>query len=104
MPLPPSRSQQISLAEAAADTRRFRDRAGPDAEKGGFFFREVLDKLLAQPGCVGIRYYHGLDAQDQPSLIIVGVDAKGDDITGGVLMDFHYPCPPFCGDGNALNS
>lgn len=104
MPLPPPRNQQISLADAAGDTRRFRASAGPGAEKGGFFFREVLDRLLAQPGCAGIRYYHGLDAQDQPSLIIVGVDAKGNDITAGVLLDVHFPCPPFCGDGNALNS
>jgi hypothetical protein len=104
MSLPPFRDQRISLADAADLARRFRQDAGPGAEKGGFFFRKLLDEILAQPGCSGVRFYHGKDAKGAPALVIVGVDADGNDITGGTLMDLHYPCPPVCGGGNALNT
>jgi len=32
------------------------------------------------------------------------VDKADNDLTGGVILEMHYPCPPFCGDGNPLNS
>jgi hypothetical protein len=34
--------------------------------------------------------------------MLVGIDADERDMTDGVLIDTHYPCPPFCGSGSAL--
>ena len=100
MALPNPKGHSISLSDAAAQTKRAND----GGLKGGLFLRKELDDLLAQPGCSGVRYYYGVDAKGADSLILVGVDKDGNDMATGVLMEFSFPCPPFCGDGNSLNS
>ena len=100
MALPEPKGHKIPLSDAAAQTKRSRE----SGHKGGMFLRKELDELLAQPGCSAVRYYYGLDANGLDSLILVGVDKDGNDMVNGVLIDGHYPCPPFCGDGNTLNS
>ncbi len=102
MPLPP-RNHRISLQDAAVMTRRWRQRT-PDAVKAGAFHADQVRELLAQPGCVAFRIYNGLNEKDEVQFILVGVDAKDKDMTGGVMLEFHYPCPPFCDDGSGLNS
>ena len=97
-------SHRITLRQAAALTRRHRQWAGPASEKGGMFARELLDRLLAQPGCVGLRYYHGRHADGRYAMVLVGVDEKGNDIERGVLLENHFPCPPICGGDGELNS
>jgi hypothetical protein len=68
------------------------------------FPREVYERILAQPGCQGIRIYDGVDEKGAPALILVGIDKDGNDITAGELDEFQFPCPPFCDDGgSALN-
>ena len=99
MPLPGPRSHRVSLADAAALTKR---RSG--ATKGGFFFRKELDEILAQAGCAGIRYYHAQKADGTETIVLVGVDGDGNDMTQGVIMEDHFDCPPHCGAANALNS
>ena len=100
MALPDPKSHRISLEDAAAQTRR--SRGGP--HKGGMFLRAELDQLLAQPGCAGLRFYYGRKTDGQETVILVGVDEKGDDMLQGVLMEEHFLCPPICGAANALNS
>ena len=100
MPLPDPRSHRISLDEAATQARRHL--GGP--HKGGLFLRAELDQLLAQPGCAGLRYYYGRKSEGQDSLILVGVDKEGNDMTQGVVMEESFLCPPWCGTANALNS
>lgn len=60
--------------------------------------------ILDQPGCIGVRYYRALNADGDPSMILVGVDQAGDDMTAGLLLDGIFLCPPFCPGGNVLNS
>lgn len=100
MPLPDPKSHRISLNDAAEQTRRHRE----GQHKGGYFHRRELDELLAQAGCVGVRYYYGRKAEGQETLILVGVDKEGNDLTQGVVMEDGFWCPPFCGTTNILNS
>lgn len=126
--LPPRESQRITLQAAIDLTQRYR-KAAPASEHGGFFWTEGIQAILSQPGCVGLRYYHGLDAEARYQIVLVGVDAHGNDITKGValpakssrsakgatttammfsdgdavLLDRHWPCPPYCPpDGSLL--
>src|SRR5688572_6208968 len=70
--LPTSKaSQRISLGEAVSLTQRYR-KASPASEHGGFFWADGIREVLAQPGCVGIRYYHGLGEKSNFRLVIVG--------------------------------
>ena len=70
------------------------------ALKGGAFHREVIDKILAQKNCVGIRIYFAKLDDAKPTFVVVGVDNNGDDLSEGIIAEAIIPCPPFCG---ALN-
>ena len=35
-------------------------------------------------------------------LVLVGVDAKGQDMQTGMIMERAYTCPPFCGNASEL--
>jgi hypothetical protein len=65
--------------------------------KGGFFARNAFERILAQPGVVGIRYYYAQTDEGTPTIVLVGVDAKGQDIQTGLIMERSLGCPPFCG-------
>jgi hypothetical protein len=104
MPLPPPQDQHIPLAAAAALTRAHRQAEGPGAIKACLFLRQFVDEMLAQPGVAGVRLYYGQNAAGQPTLVMVGVDQNGNDVTAGTILNNHLPCPPFCdGSGSALN-
>lgn len=98
----PARDHRISLAEAAALTKRHRD-AKVSAEKSGAFHKDQVLKLLDQAGCVGLRIHYGRNADGSPALVLTGIDASDSDLTGEIL-EIHFPCPPMCGTANALNS
>jgi hypothetical protein len=76
----------------------------PDSET---FNRSAIDRLLALPGCVGIRIYTGMDEEDKLHSILVGVNDKGEDLiipsttaslTGedGEVVEDAVRCPPNC--------
>ncbi len=94
----------ISLADAAKFTARFRAKAEKGTVIGGYFGRDAIEKILAQEGCIGIRYYFAETDDGKPTLVLVGVDADGNDMAKGVLAEVSWPCPPFCGEQNTLNS
>ncbi|MGA2384571.1 MAG: hypothetical protein ABSG61_14180 [Gemmatimonadales bacterium] len=102
MALPP-RNHRISLAEAAAHTKRHRDAKVSDVKAGAFHKDQVLD-LLSQTGCVGLRIYYGRDPAGAPNLVLTGIDSADNDLTAGVILEISFPCPPFCGGGNSLNT
>ena len=118
--LPPKDSQRITLFDAVELTQRYR-KAAPASEHGGFFWAEGFREVLDQPGCIGLRYYHGLDDDGQYRIVIVGVDASGADIVKpgkqrasaqgakaavgeatAVLLDRSWPCPPMCDPNSPL--
>lgn len=126
-PLPPARTHKIALAKAVEFVKRYQ-RSSPASEKGGYFWADPVRELLSQKGVVGLRYYHGLDEKGGYHIVLVGVDKQGNDIvrrvagtpplpSGGgkvvkasmapaggagddaVLLQEHFPCPPFCPPG-----
>jgi hypothetical protein len=42
--------------------------------------RDAIDRLLAQPGCVAMRIYYGMDEQLRIKPILVGVNEKNEDM------------------------
>lgn len=68
------------------------------------FPKEDVDQLLAQPGCKGLRIYNARNKEGEDTVILTGVDDKGNDMVEGLLLEWSFPCPPFCGGGNSLNS
>jgi hypothetical protein len=99
----------IGLADASELTSNYRASLGTGDSPiiGGYFGGDAISAILAQDGCIGIRYYYGLDESGTspvPVLIIVGVDGDCNDMTDGLLAERSTPCPPICGSSNSLNS
>jgi hypothetical protein len=100
----PSQNHQISLADAKRYIQNYRNNPTPDpAYRGGYFWRQIVDTILAQPDCVGIRYYYAKADNGTPTIVVVGVDASGTDMEGGVIGEFTLPCPPYCDTNSSLS-
>ena len=83
--------EQISH-ELAADFIKAYEEAYPAENRGYHLGRNIIDQILAQPGCVGMRFYYGLNEEGQKTLVYVGIDADGNDLvkrtivmSGGIL-------------------
>ena len=112
-------SQLITLEQAVEMTTRFRD------EKEGIldteyqnenilansetFQRGVIDQVLEQSGCTGLRVYYGMDEELRVHAILVGVNSSNADIL--TLMENDQPlivedgtrCPEDCPPTSDLN-
>lgn len=93
----------ILLSKAADYTKEHRDR-NPGQLLGHFFGKDILNQILEQEGCMGIRMYYGMNPDNgNREIIIVGANAEQDDMTG-LVADFSAPCPTKCSVSNSLNS
>lgn len=54
--------------------------ANPDAVPGYFIGREILEKVLNQPDCVGITFRKALNDAGEEHLVYTGVNTDGKDI------------------------
>ena len=95
----------IALETAAAWTKNHREKH-PDQPISHFSGKQNLEKILAQEGCVGLRFYHAYDEKGQKHLVIAGVNSHGDDQADTahhgmhMLLDQTVPCPgPNCPKG-----
>jgi hypothetical protein len=98
-----SENHVVTLAQAAKYIQNFKSHPAAPTIKGGYFARNIFDKILAQPGCIGIRYYYAALDDSSPTIVLVGVDRNGNDIDSGVIGEVIFPCPPYCGSPNELN-
>jgi hypothetical protein len=98
-----SENHVVTLDQAAKYIQNFKNFPKAPTIKGGYFGRSIFDKILAQPGCVGVRYYYAQKDDGTPTLVLVGVDGGGNDIAVGILGEDSFPCPPFCGGPSPLN-
>ena len=93
---------EIPFATAQGLIRAWRSRARTGQHHGGFFGRDVLEKILAQPGCVGVRFYHATHEKGHDTLVLLGVSADGKDLASGTIAEEARPCPPYCDDSDPL--
>lgn len=96
--------QHVTLAEAAVMTARFRQENPSGTIISHMLSRDIIDEILAQPGCEGVRIYNAIDDGDIRTLIVVGVDANQNDLCHGVLAEHTTKCPTMCPQANPLNS
>jgi hypothetical protein len=93
------RNHRITLRTAQQLITRYRVFA---SEQGGAFSRQAVERLLDQKGCTGLRIYYGMHDDGSPAPVLVGVDPKGNDLSQGIILEEHLPCPPFCAVRSAL--
>ncbi len=72
-----------------------------------FFGFQIINQILSQPDCIGIRMYYALNDSGVQQILLVGVNTKGENILpqlnggrvedgGGTVADASYPCPSYC--------
>ncbi len=98
----PNQDHSISLAEAAALTKAYRD-ANPGAKIGGFFGKAAIEAILNQPECVGLKFYYAIE-NGVPALVLCGAKADQDDLYQGSLAERELKDPPLNSSPNPLNS
>lgn len=96
----------LDLATAKQWTANFRSTLeNANETQAHYFGNEIIQQVLGQVNCVGVRIYYALDDDGEKKLLIVGVDSKGENILstvggrtsdGGGVVDFSYPCPTYC--------
>lgn len=95
----PKRDHRITREEAASLIDHFQDKTKEGAHRATAFSRSAFEQLLAQPGAAGIRIYRALHKDGSPTMVMVAVDAKGEDLAGihSIFIQKGTDCPPNCG-------
>ena len=89
----------------------------PDDVIAHFMGREIIERILAQPGVVGIRMFYALNEVGLRQLVLVGTDSTGKNILDfttvgddgeiiknkGIVAGGVRSCPPYC-DGYPPNT
>jgi hypothetical protein len=88
----------------------------PDDVIASFTGRNIIESILAQPGCTGIRFFNAINDLGVKQLVLVGADKNGNNIFNyttvanngeivkhkGIVADRNTICPPSCGDHGPL--
>ena len=94
----------ITLAQGAVLTKRYRDSVTAGTTIGHYIGKTAITNILAQTGCVGLRVYYAINDAGQKQLVVVGVQADGNDLYNGLLADRTFNCPSDCSSNNPLNT
>jgi hypothetical protein len=71
--------EEIGLELGAQFISSYRN-ANPTDVTSYYVGRNILEQVLAQPGCVGMRFYNAYNELNEKTLVYVGVSAEGLDI------------------------
>jgi hypothetical protein len=52
-------------------------KAHPNDVQGYIIGKEILNQILAQPGCAGIQFHNAINELGQKTLVYVGLDQNG---------------------------
>jgi hypothetical protein len=61
--------------------------ANPLEVKSYYVGKNIISQILAQPGCVGIKFYNAYNEEGQKTLVYVGVDEFGKNILEYTLIN-----------------
>ena len=92
----PDTNHVISLTTAKRYVKNFKDNPTTVNITAGYFSRTIFDLILKQPKCAGIRYYYAKLDNGAPTVVLIGVDSLGTEISAGVIGEEIRPCPPYC--------
>ncbi|NHZ85277.1 MAG: hypothetical protein GWP19_05285 [Planctomycetia bacterium] len=94
--------EKITLQEAEKFTENYRKSEKAEAIKAEFIGKELVNEILSQEKCVGLRLYFGKNEKGNLNIVVVGANKDGNDLYNGVIADKLPPCPPYCGTDSPL--
>ncbi len=96
-------AQIITLQEAQELTFAYQDSAmAVNQTIATSVDKTSILNLLNQPNCEGMRMYFGLDENNKLTLVIVGTNNLGNDMTTGQILDRMNLCPFYCDNNSSL--
>jgi hypothetical protein len=63
--------------ESGAQMIKDYHQAHPTDVKSYIIGKDIINQVLAQPGCAGIQFYNAINEDGQKTLVYVGLDANG---------------------------
>jgi hypothetical protein len=96
----------ITTAQAKKWIQNYKDKNPGDIECY-FYGSDIINEILNQNGCVGLRILFALDDAGTKQMILVGGKENGNNIwpssskdstPDGIVGDNGWPCPPGCYD------
>ena len=61
--------------------------ANPTDVKSFHLGRNIIEEILSQPGCAGMRFYNAYNEIGEKTLVYVGIDAAGNSIVKYTMID-----------------
>ncbi|HEY1047978.1 MAG TPA: hypothetical protein VGF79_16170 [Bacteroidia bacterium] len=101
--MPINQDHHIDLAKAAEMTKKFRDCQPVGTIIAHAFNKSIIQEIIDQPLCEGIRIYNAIDDSNIRTVVITGIDGNGNDLYNGVLAEYAERCPQICAPHNPLN-
>jgi hypothetical protein len=93
----------IDLTTAATWTENYRNTySGSGETKAVFIGKDIINNILRQEDCMGLRIYFAIDDNGEKNIIMVGADSAGTDQVTGIIADYGVKCPPVCDLGSNL--
>lgn len=94
---------EITLAAAVAMTEAYQtDSLFADQTIAVKASNDTYLEIINQTGCVAVRSYFAKNANGDLTLVIVGVDSNGNDMTAGKIMNNFVRCPQSCPQNSPL--
>ena len=80
--------EQISHELAAKMVKDHYDKYS-DESKSYVIGRKIIDEILAQPGCVGVRFFDAINESGIKTLVYAGIDSNGKNILEVTTVNDH---------------
>jgi hypothetical protein len=80
---------QITHELAAKMVKNHHDTHSIDESNSYNIGKNIIEQMLAQPGCVGIRFFDAINEFGSKTLVYVGIDAKGKSILEYSTVNDH---------------
>jgi hypothetical protein len=68
--------EEVGLALGTEMVKNYRE-ANPTDVQWYMIGREIVEKILSQPGCVGLKFYNAYNEAGEKTLVYVGIDQNG---------------------------
>jgi hypothetical protein len=81
--------EEISHELGAKMIKDHHDKKAVGESKSYIIGRTIIDQILAQPGCVGLRIFDALNENGEKTLVYVGIDSKGNNLLEFTSVNNH---------------
>lgn len=95
---------KITLEDATNWIKNWRTNLPKEPAKAHLIAKQALLDVMAPDDVVSVRAYMAIDNDGVQKVVLVGVDANGQDLIDDnhILVDKSYPCPPYCSGESVL--